>query len=265
MVPNIRRILFILLGTLALVLSGCVGQVPADQVVQTVSAPAEPGLEAEIPVDPQVRLGRLENGLTYYVRPNREPENRAELRLVVNAGSVLEDEDQLGLAHFLEHMAFNGTERFEKQEIVDYLESIGMPFGPEVNAYTNYDETVYMLQVPTEDPEILETAVKILEDWAHLITLDPEEVEKERPIIVEEWRLRRGAEARMRDEQYPILLKDARYVDRKPIGTLEIIKNAPVEALRRFYRDWYRPDLMAIIAVGDFERNMMERPKRSGG
>jgi zinc protease len=241
-----------------MVLSGCAGQPPIEQVVQTVAAAAEPSPVAEIPIDPQVRLGRLENGFTYYVRPNRKPENRAELRLVVNAGSVLEDEDQLGLAHFLEHMAFNGTEHFEKQEIVDYLESIGMPFGPEVNAYTNYDETVYMLQVPTEDPEIMETAVQILEDWAHLISLEPEEVEKERPIIVEEWRLGRGAEARMRDSQFPILFKDSRYAERKPIGKPEIIESAPVEALRRFYRDWYRPDLMAVVAVGDFDAQWVE-------
>lgn len=263
MISNNRKILWlvpaslvIVLVTLVSLLSGCVGS--AEQVVQTAAATVELDPAAEIPVDPQVRLGRLENGLTYYVRPNRKPENRAELRLVVNAGSVLEDEDQLGLAHFLEHMAFNGTEHFEKQEIVDYLESIGMSFGPEVNAYTNYDETVYMLQVPTEDPEIMETAVQILEDWAHLISLEPEEVEKERPIIVEEWRLGRGAEARMRDSQFPVLFKDSRYAERRPIGKVEIIESAPVEALRRFYRDWYRPDLMAVVAVGDFDAQWIE-------
>jgi zinc protease len=269
MVRNIGASLLIGLGILLGILSGCAGQpaIPEDQpavaqphVAQSsAQLSAEFAPEAEIPVDPQLRLGRLENGLTYYVRPNSEPENRAELRLVVNAGSVLEDEDQLGLAHFLEHMAFNGTERFEKQEIVDYLESIGMPFGPEVNAYTSYDETVYKLQVPTDDPQVMDTAVKILEDWAHLITLDPEEVEKERPVIVEEWRLRRGAEARMRDEQYPILLYKSRYVEREPIGELEIIRTAPVQALRRFYRDWYRPDLMAVIAVGDFDAEWVEQ------
>lgn len=254
MVPNIRKILRLVAAsffvvTLVLVLSGCVGQAPVAE---------EQVVSAAIPIDPQVRLGRLENGIAYYVRPNRKPENRAELRLVVNAGSVLEDEDQLGLAHFLEHMAFNGTEHFEKQEIVDYLESIGMAFGPEVNAYTNYDETVYMLQVPTEDPEIMETAVQILEDWAHLISLEPEEVEKERPVIIEEWRLGRGAEARMRDSQYPILFKDSRYAERRPIGKPEIIESAPVESLRRFYRDWYRSDLMAVIAVGDFDAQWVE-------
>jgi zinc protease len=276
--------LFIVLGIALWILSGCAGQPAADSQVaaatvqpteqteaarrsapsaQATSAAKSPvaplSLEAEIPIDPQVRLGRLENGLTYYLRPNRQPENRAQLRLVVNAGSLLEDEDQLGLAHFLEHMAFNGTERFQKQEIVDYMESIGMAFGPEVNAYTTYDETVYKLEVPTEDPQIMETAVKILEDWAHRITLDPEEVEKERPIIVEEWRLRRGAETRMRDEQLPILLKDSRYVKRRPIGELDIIRSATAETLRRFYRDWYRPDLMAVVAVGDFDPQRVER------
>jgi len=271
--------LFIVLGVVLWILAGCAGQPAADlmaagpteqpteqptkqsEAVQSADQPFAGLLspEAELPIDPQVRLGRLENGLTYYVRPNAEPENRAELRLVVNAGSVLEDEDQLGLAHFLEHMAFNGTERFEKQEIVDYLESIGMTFGPDVNAYTTYDETVYKLQIPTEDPQIMETAVKILEDWAHRITLDPEEVEKERPIIVEEWRLRRGAEARMRDEQLPILLKGSRYVERKPIGELDIIQTATAQTLRRFYRDWYRPDLMAVVAVGDFDPQWVEQ------
>ena len=266
----------ILMGSLSGCLGGPVtadqaadGERPPEQVQQSAAAgeehkgAADPAVdlsaEASIPPDPQLILGRLQNGLTYYVRSNPEPENRAELRLVVNAGSVLEDEDQLGLAHFLEHMAFNGTERFEKQEIVDYLESIGMSFGPDVNAYTSYDETVYKLQVPTDDPQILETAVKILEDWAHAVTLDPEEVAKERPIIVEEWRLRRGAQARMLDAQYPILFKDSRYAERKPIGELEIIQNAGVEAFRRFYEDWYRPDLMAVIAVGDFDARWIER------
>ncbi len=256
----------IIVLTALLTVCGCAGQSPAagePAPVQEAAAtapetPPDLAPEAAIPVDPEVRLGKLDNGVTYYVRPNRKPENRAELRLVVNAGSILEDEDQLGLAHFVEHMAFNGTEHFEKQEIVDYLESIGMPFGPEVNAYTTYDETVYLLQVPTEDPEVMETAVQILEDWAHLISFDAEEVNKERPVIVEEWRLGRGAEARMRDEQHPVLFKDSRYAERRPIGEMRIIENAGVQTLRRFYRDWYRPDLMAVIAVGDFDAGWME-------
>jgi zinc protease len=203
--------------------------------------------------DPEVRAGRLANGLTYYVRANQRPENRAELRLVVNAGSLLEDEDQLGLAHFVEHMAFNGTENFEKQEIVDYLESIGMPFGPEINAYTGYDETVYSLLVPTEDAAVLETGVQILEEWAHRIRFEPDEVVKERPVIMEEWRLGRGAEARMQDEQYPVLFRGSRYAERQPIGKVESIETADARKLLRFYRDWYRPDLMAVVVVGDFD------------
>ncbi len=257
---------FIVVLAALLSVCGCAGQAAAaaepapvrDLAAVTAEVPPDLAPGAVLPVDPEVRLGRLDNGLTYYVRANRKPENRAELRLVVNAGSILEDEDQLGLAHFVEHMAFNGTEHFEKQEIVDYLESIGMPFGPEVNAYTTYDETVYLLQVPTEDPEVMETAVQILEDWAHLISFDPEEVNKERPVIVEEWRLGRGAEARLRDRQHPVLFKDSRYAERRPIGEMRIVENAGLLSLRRFYRDWYRPDLMAVIAVGDFDAGWME-------
>lgn len=206
-----------------------------------------------IPPDPTVMTGKLANGFTYFVRENDQPENRAELRLVVNAGSILEDDDQLGLAHLVEHMAFNGTVNFEKQELVDYLELIGMQFGPDVNAYTSFDETVYMLQVPMDDPEILATAFQILEDWAHGVLFDPEEVDKERGVVIEEWRGRRGAGARMQDKQFPIMFEGSLYADRLPIGKPEIIESAPAERLQRFYEDWYRPDLMAVVAVGDFD------------
>ena len=215
--------------------------------------PADP-----IPPDPEVTTGTLANGLTYFIHENDEPENRAELRLVVNAGSILEDEDQLGLAHFVEHMAFNGTENFEKQALVDYLESIGMQFGPDVNAYTSFDETVYMLQVPMDDAEVLETAFQILVDWAGGILFDPEEVDKERGVIIEEWRGRRGGQARVQDQQIPVMLHGSRYAERLPIGDPEIVRNSPAERLRMFYEDWYRPDLMAIIAVGDFDGDAME-------
>ena len=208
-----------------------------------------------IPPDPAVMAGKLDNGFTYFIRENDQPENRAELRLVVNAGSILEDDDQLGLAHFVEHMAFNGTRNFEKQELVDYLESIGMQFGPDVNAYTSFDETVYMLQVPMDDPEVLATAFQILEDWAHGVLLDPEEVDKERGVVIEEWRGRRGAGARMQDKQFPVMFEGSRYAERLPIGKPEILESAPPELLRRFYDDWYRPDLMAVVAVGDFDGN----------
>jgi zinc protease len=227
--------------------------VPARAQEAVVASP-----DAPLPLDPQITVKTLDNGFRYYIRPNKLPENRAELRLVVNAGSILEDDDQQGLAHLLEHMAFNGTANFEKQELVRYLESIGMSFGPEVNAYTGFDQTVYMLQVPTDDPEILATAFRILEDWAHRVTLDGEEIDKERGVVIEEWRLGRGANARMWDQQLPILFQGSRYARRLPIGRVEVLETFPHEALRRFYRDWYRPDLMAVVAVGDFDPAWVE-------
>ncbi len=217
-----------------------------------------PRATERLPTDATVRVGTLDNGMRFYIRANPRPEQRAELRLAVNAGSILEDEDQLGLAHFTEHMAFNGTANFEKQELVDYLETIGMRFGPDINAYTSFDETVYMLEVPTDDPEMLATAFQILEDWAHRVSFDPEEVDKERGVVIEEWRLGRGAGARMRDQQFPVLFEGSKYADRLPIGTREVLAGAPREALLRFYRDWYRPDLMAVVAVGDFDPDAVE-------
>ena len=227
---------------------------------ETATSP-EPSidLQAELPIEEAVRKGQLDNGLTFLIRTNQKPENRAELWLVVNAGSIQEDDDQQGLAHFVEHMAFNGTRNFEKQELVDYLESIGMTFGPDINAFTSFDETVYMLTIPTDDDETVATAFQILEDWAHGLAFDEEEIDKERGVVVEEWRLGRGAEARIRDKQFPILFKDSRYAERLPIGKKEILESAPYEALRRFYRDWYRPDLMAVVAVGDFDPDSIEK------
>lgn len=222
------------------------------------AAQAQMQPEQPLPVDPQVQMGTLENGLRYYVRAHGEPRDRAELRLVVNAGSILEDEDQRGLAHFLEHMAFNGTENFRRHELVDYLESIGMRFGPDLNAYTSFDETVYMLQLPTDDPGTLDTGLRILEEWAHRITLEPEEVDRERGVILEEWRLGRGAQARILDRQIPVLFSGSRYAERLPIGDTAVIRTAPTEALRRFYEDWYRPDLMSVVAVGDFDADAVE-------
>ncbi len=197
--------------------------------------------------------GQLDNGLKYFIKKNGKPENRAELRLVINAGSIMEDEDQLGLAHLLEHLAFNGTEDFPKQDLVNYLEGIGMRFGPDLNAYTSFDETVYMLQVPTDSVNQMATGFKILENWAHKVSLEGEEIDKERGVVVEEWRLRQGAGQRVFNKQLPILFKGSRYAERLPIGSMDIIQNADHETVRRFYRDWYRPDLMAIVAVGDFD------------
>jgi len=216
-------------------------------------------LDAGLPVDPRIRKGTLDNGLTYYVRHNAAPEHRAELWLVVNAGSLLEDEDQRGLAHFVEHMAFNGTRHFERQELVDYLESIGMRFGPDINAYTSYDETVYLLRVPTNQSGSLERGLEILEDWAGGIAFAPDEIDKERGVVIEEWRLGRGAEGRLIDAQIPVLFARSRYAERLPIGERRVLETARPETLERFYRDWYRPDLMAVIAIGDFDPDRIER------
>jgi zinc protease len=213
---------------------------------------------APLPVDTALIQGELDNGLRYFIRPNARPEDRAELRLVVNVGSLQEDDDQRGLAHFVEHMAFNGTEHFAGTELVQYLESVGMRFGPHVNAYTSFDETVYMLTVPTDDVEQLDKALLILRDWAGGLRFDGEEIDKERGVVVEEWRLGRGAGARVRDQQTPVLYRGSRYAERKVIGELEVLRDAPHEALRRFYRDWYRPELMAVVAVGDFEPQWVE-------
>ncbi|HEY6552144.1 MAG TPA: pitrilysin family protein, partial [Vicinamibacteria bacterium] len=207
-------------------------------------------------------IGKLPNGMAYYIRRNTVPAGRAEIWLAVNAGSVLEDEDQRGLAHLVEHMAFNGSQGFEHQDLVRYLESIGMRFGADVNAYTGFDETVYTLTVPTDRPEYVEQSLRILKDWADGLTFDPEELAKERGVVVEEWRLGRGASARMDDQQFPILFQGSRYAERLPIGQKEILEKATPEALRRFYRDWYRPDLMAVVAVGDFDPARIEEQIR---
>lgn len=215
--------------------------------------PAQP-----MPLDPKVKIGRLPNGLTYYIRENKLPEKRVEMRLVVNAGSVMEDEDQLGLAHFMEHMNFNGTKRFPKNELVSYLQSIGVKFGADLNAYTGFDETVYILPVPSDKPELLNKGLQILEDWAHNALLDSLEIEKERGVVIEEWRLSRGADERMMKQTLPVQYKGSRYAERLPIGTKESLEHFSHAALRRFYKDWYRPDMQAIVIVGDIDASEME-------
>jgi zinc protease len=226
-------------------------------LVQTASAQIDPS--QVMPVDPNVRIGKLANGLTYYIRKNTLPEKRVELRLVVNTGSVLEDQDQLGLAHFMEHMNFNGTKRFPKNELVNYLQSIGVQFGADLNAYTSFDETVYILPVPTDKPGLVDKGLQILEDWAHNATLDSLEVEKERGVVIEEWRLSRGADERMMKQTLPVQYRGSKYADRLPIGTKESLEKFSHAALRRFYKDWYRPDLQAIVVVGDIDVNEMEQ------
>ena len=227
-------------------------------VVAQQPTSATPSLGEQLPVDPAVKVGTLPNGLRYYIRRNSRPEKRAELRLVVNAGSVLEDEDQLGLAHFLEHTAFNGTTNFRKNELVSYLESIGVRFGADLNASTGFDETIYILPIPTDTARIVDKAFQILEDWAHGQVFDSTEIANERGIVVEEWRGRKGADDRMLQQWLPIALKGSRYAVRLPIGTEQSILSANPAKLRRFYTDWYRPDLMAVIAVGDFDPTRIE-------
>src|SRR5215211_3582810 len=209
---------------------------------QQASAP-KMALDAPLTLDPQIRAGVLPNGIHYYVRANSYPAKRAELRLAVNAGSLAEDDDQRGMAHLIEHMGFNGTTHFKKNELINYLQSIGVRFGADLNAYTSFDETVYMLKVPTDTARIVEQGVTV--------------VANERGIVVEEWRLGRGAFDRMRQQFWPAIFRGSKYADRWVIGTQESILSANQTLLRRFYRDWYRPDLMAVVAVGDFDAEQM--------
>ncbi len=231
-------------GSLILVSLLAVSQLPAQQT---------------IPLDPAVIAGRLPNGLRYFVLENHQPAKRAELRLVVNAGSVLEDPDQLGLAHFVEHMAFNGTAHFPKQDLVQFIEKVGMTFGADLNASTSFDETRYQLTLPTDSAGLLEKGIQILEDWAHGVSFDTAEIRKERGVVIEEWRLGQGAGGRISNKTFPVLLSGSRYADRLPIGTKASLEGFDPAALIRFYRDWYRPDLIAVVAVGDFDGKAVEK------
>ncbi len=215
---------------------------------------------APLPMDPQVIYGKLDNGMTYYVRENREPKERAEFYLVCNVGALSEDADQNGLAHFTEHMAFNGTKNFDKKAIINYLQSIGMKFGPEINAFTSSDETNYMLQkVPTNDAKIIDTALMILYDWATNIAFEDDEIDAERGVIHEEWRTGRSAMFRMMREANKTIYKDSKYAVHDVIGDINTIDSFQHDVIRRFYADWYRPDLQAIVAVGDFDGKEMEK------
>ena len=216
-----------------------------------------------VPVDPRITVGTLPNGLRYYIRVNSQPQARAELRLAVNAGSVLEAEDQRGLAHFVEHMAFNGTAHFPRADIGAFMQSLGMRFGAHVNAHTSFDETVYELQIPTANPAVIDRSLLILEDWARAVSFEPQEVDKERGVVLEEWRLGLGVGERIRNAQFPLLLKGSRYAERAPIGKPEILQNVSYDRLRQFYTDWYRPDLMAVVAVGDFDPVIVEAQIRA--
>jgi len=212
-----------------------------------------------LPVAPQLKTGKLANGLTYYIQKNGKPEKHVELRLVVRAGSILEDDDQQGLAHFTEHMAFDGSRHFEKHELISYLQSIGVKFGADLNAYTSFDETVYILPIPTDKKENLETGFTVLEDWAQGVSLKDDAIEAERPIVLEEARLGKGAGDRMTRALLPEVLNGSLYAQRLPIGKEELLKTFPHDVIRRFYADWYRPDLMAVIVIGDIEPDQAEK------
>jgi len=229
---------------------------PAGLFAQVYETPSEP---EQIPMDPKVKIGKLDNGLTYYIRKNSKPQQRAELYLVLKAGSLQENDDQKGLAHFTEHMAFNGTKSFPKNELIDYLQKAGIRFGADLNAYTGFEETVYQLPLPTDDDELFESGFQILSEWARNITFDDEEIDNERGVIVAEERQRgKNVSERISKQLLPILLANSRYKDRLPIGDLEIIENFDHQTLKDFYNEWYRPDLQAVIAVGDFDVEKVE-------
>ncbi len=223
-------------------------------------------LSDPLPVNPQLTVGKLDNGLTYYIQKNSKPEKRVELRLVVKAGSILEDDDQQGLAHFTEHMAFNGSRHFKKHELISYLQSIGVKFGADLNAYTSFDETVYILPIPIEatapakgKKSNLDTGMLVLEDWAQGLTMRDADIDAERKIILEEARLGKGASDRMNKQLYPAMFNGSRYAERLPIGKEDIISNFKHDVIRRFYKDWYRPDLMAVYVVGDIDPAVAEK------
>ena len=256
---------------LAIVVSACTGSgadsttttappaTTTTSVLATTTTTIDPALLEALPLDPDVIRGRLDNGLTYYVRHNDSPGGRAELRLLVDAGSVQEDEDQAGMAHFLEHMMFNGTERFPRNELIAVLEAFGPRFGPDINAHTSFDETVYELSLTTDDPELLELGVEVLREWASRATLTETDVTEERGVILDEWRLRaQGFSARVGDEVQKLVLTGTAYEGHLPIGNPESINSTSPAELRRYYSDWYTPDRMAVVAVGDFDVAEME-------
>ncbi len=222
-------------------------------LLTTIQVFAQPKPSDPLPISPDIKTGTLPNGLKYYIKKNSRPEKKMELRLAVNAGSILEDDNQQGLAHFTEHMAFNGSKNFKKNDLVSFLQSIGVKFGAHLNAYTSFDETVYMLNIPLDKPENLEKGFLVLEDWAGGVLFDTKEIDKERGVVLEESRGRKGAQDRMYEKIYPKLFVGSKYADRIPIGKDDILKTFKPDVIKKFYKDWYRPNLMAVVAVGDFD------------
>ena len=215
-------------------------------------------IDRSLPVDHTVRMGELSNGMKYYIKKNTHPENRVALRLAVSVGSINEDEGQEGMAHFIEHMCFNGTKSFAKDSLVKYLESVGTKFGPDLNAYTSFDETVYMLEVRGDDAEQFDNGLLILKEWAGDVTMDDEEIDKERGVVISEWRTRLSPRQRMSQKYFPVMYHNSKYAQRLPIGKVDVIQNGSYETFKRYYNDWYRPDLMAIVVVGDIDVDKVE-------
>lgn len=221
---------------------------------------AQVDLQAPLPKDPNVIIGKLPNGITYYLRHNEEPKDRASFYIIRDAGALLENDEQDGLAHFLEHMAFNGTKNFPGKGIISTLEKYGVAFGRNINAYTAHNETVYNLSsVPSTDEKLLDTCLMILHDWSYYLTLDEEEIDNERGVISEEWRTRRTSSFRIQKQTFPVLFKGSQYAVRDVIGSLDVIKNFKYQTIRDFYHEWYRTDLEAIAVVGDFDVAKMEQ------
>lgn len=262
--PSPRRLFVLALLVAAACTSASQESTTTSTSTTTVSPSAttttiDPALLEELPTDPDVIAATLDNGLTYYIRYNDSPGGRAELRLLVDAGSLLEDDDQAGAAHFLEHMMFNGTERFPRNELTALLETFGPRFGPDINAFTSFDETVYELSLSSEDPELLDLGIDVLREWARGATLTETDVVEERGVVLEEWRLRdQGFNGRLGEVLQDLLLAGTPYEGHSPIGNVPSIETTTPKLLRSFYDDWYRPDLLAVVAVGDFDVDDME-------
>jgi len=225
----------------------------------SVNILAQDDLTKPAPIDPDIRIGKLNNGLSYFIRKNKEPEKRASFYIIQNVGAILENDDQNGLAHFLEHMAFNGTTHFPDKGIISSLEKHGVAFGRNINAYTGFDETVYNLSdVPVEAPGLVDSCLLILNDWSHYISLTDKEIDLERGVIGEEWRTSKNASRRMIFEVIPVILKGSKYAERDIIGNIDIIKNFSYNTLRNYYHQWYRTDLQAIAIVGDINVDEVE-------
>jgi zinc protease len=234
------------------------GAAPAPAATGTPPAAAAAPASPALPLDPSVSTGTLSNGLSYYLKRQKPKDQRVLLMLVVKAGSLDEADDQRGAAHFIEHMAFNGTRRFAKQALIDFLEKSGLSFGSDLNAATSFDRTQYQLSVPTDDPKLLATALDILEDWASAVTFEPEAVVSERPVVLSEWLARRGMARRVAEQTRDLVLAGSRYIERDPIGDKATLEQMGRQHLVEFYERWYRPERMAVVAVGDIEPASIE-------